>query len=79
MSPYQVLSAATAGNARILGIHDRLGAVRPGMEADLIAVPGNPLEDLDALAAISMVMVRGRIGKGDPQHPHLMSLLTSFP
>jgi imidazolonepropionase-like amidohydrolase len=49
------------------------------MEADLIAVPGNPLEDLDALAAISMVMVRGRIGKGDPQHPHLMSLLTSFP
>jgi imidazolonepropionase-like amidohydrolase len=79
MSTFQVLSAATAGNARILGIHDRLGAVRPGMEADLIAVPGNPLENLDALVAISMVMVRGRIIKGDPQHPHLMSILTSFP
>ncbi|HOS98234.1 MAG TPA: amidohydrolase family protein [Deltaproteobacteria bacterium] len=79
LSPFQVLSAATAGNARILGMHDRIGAVRPGMEADLIAVPGNPLEDLDALAAISMVMVRGRIVKGDPRHPHLMSILTSFP
>ncbi len=64
LNPYQVLSAATAGNARILGLHDRIGAVRPGMEADLIAVPGNPLEDLDALGAISMVMVRGRIIKG---------------
>lgn len=47
--PLQAIQHATANNARILGMEDQLGAVRPGYLADLIVVNGNPLADLKML------------------------------
>ena len=48
-SPHAVLKSATAVNAEILGQSGRLGLIAPGALADLIAVDGNPLDDLNLL------------------------------
>ena len=61
MRPADVLIAATSGNARLFRVADRLGAVRPGLLADLIAVEGDPAGDLAALRKIRLVMKGGRI------------------
>ena len=57
----QVLIAATSGNARYFHLADRLGAVRPGLLADLIAVQGDPTRDIAAMRAVKWVMKGGRI------------------
>jgi imidazolonepropionase-like amidohydrolase len=63
LSCAQVLMAATSGNAAILGIDNTLGSIRPGKTADMIAVQGNPLENLDAMRNVQMVMKGGRFLK----------------
>ncbi|OQW79163.1 MAG: amidohydrolase [Proteobacteria bacterium ST_bin14] len=63
MSPTAVLMAATSGNAAILGIGDRAGAIAPGMPADLVAVAGNPEQKIDAIRDVVMVMKDGIIEK----------------
>ena len=64
-SPMHALMAATSLNARSLGLDDRIGAVAPGLEADLIAVWGNPLEDITAMRRVRFVMKRGGVMKND--------------
>jgi imidazolonepropionase-like amidohydrolase len=61
MKPADVLIAATAGNARALHISDRVGAVKPGLLADLIAVEGDPTSDIGAVRKIRLVMKGGRL------------------
>ena len=48
MRPADVMVAATSGNARLFHLADRVGAVRPGLLADLVAVDGDPTSDIDA-------------------------------
>jgi imidazolonepropionase-like amidohydrolase len=59
MSPATVLIAATSGNARWLHLSDRLGSVKPGLLADLIAVEGDPTADIRAVRYVRMVMKGG--------------------
>jgi imidazolonepropionase-like amidohydrolase len=54
--------------AELLGWQDRVGALAPGRLADVIAVPGDPLDDLELLADVPFVMQSGRILQGAP-HP----------
>jgi imidazolonepropionase-like amidohydrolase len=60
-----VLHAATAGNARYFGLADR-GRISPGLLADLVAVPGDPLADLSAVTRVQFVMKGGEVVKGAP-------------
>ncbi len=61
VSPREALCWATQGNAELLGIAGETGALKHGLSADLIAVDGDPLADLGALARVSFVMSRGRM------------------
>ncbi|MEX2283874.1 MAG: amidohydrolase family protein, partial [Gemmatimonadota bacterium] len=61
--PNDAIIAATSLNAEALGLKDRIGAIARGMEADLIAVDGNPLEDITALQRVVFVMKGGKVYK----------------
>jgi imidazolonepropionase-like amidohydrolase len=55
------IAAATVTNAEILNMQDRVGRIRPGYEADLIALTGDPLLDVSKLHGVSFVMKGGSI------------------
>ena len=69
MTAVQALTAATATDARILGHEADLGRVRPQMLADLIAVSGDPTQDIGALAHVVFVMKAGVIYRRSAQEP----------
>jgi len=58
LTPLQVLRQATSGNAQIFHLADR-GSIRPGLLADLIAVAGNPTQDVAAVRQMRLVMKGG--------------------
>ncbi len=63
MSPAGALRSATSVDAVLLGIDDRLGTIAAGKLADIIAVPGNPLEDIRQTERVFFVMKEGQIVK----------------
>jgi imidazolonepropionase-like amidohydrolase len=62
-TPMEAIQAGTRVGAELLRWDDRLGTVQAGKLADLVAVNGNPLEDMKALERVSFVMVGGRVAK----------------
>ena len=61
MGPAAALSAATAGAAAVLGMSADIGRIREGALADCMVVAQNPLEDLNALGQVVLVVQQGRI------------------
>lgn len=59
MTPMQAIQAGTTGAAALLGWEDRVGALSPGLYADIIAVPGDPLGDIRRLERVTFVMKNG--------------------
>jgi imidazolonepropionase-like amidohydrolase len=59
MSPAQAIRAATLDAAKVIGQQDNLGSIAPGKFADMIAVEGNPLEDVRVLESMAGVMKGG--------------------
>ncbi len=65
MTPERVIQAATMVNAEVFGWQDRVGSIEVGKYADLIAVSGNPLNDITELQRVKFVMKGGKIIRKD--------------
>jgi imidazolonepropionase-like amidohydrolase len=63
--PMAAIVSATSLAAECLGLADKTGAVAPGLEADLIAVDGDPLRDINALRRVVWVMKGGKVYKNE--------------
>ena len=66
MTPMQAIQSATSNAADLLGKSDLLGSLKPGKYADIIAVSGNPLDDVRILENVKFVMKEGQIYKQEP-------------
>jgi imidazolonepropionase-like amidohydrolase len=63
MNPTRALRTATVDAATLLGRADRIGTIEPGKDADIIAIAGNPIEDVKRLERVDFVMKGGRVHK----------------
>lgn len=63
MRPLAAIQAGTIEAARLLGWQDRIGVLKSGYFADVVAVPGNPLDDISALQRVAFVMKGGKVYK----------------
>ena len=63
MPPVDALRSATSVSGRVLQMGDKIGAVKPGLFADLIAVEGDPTRDVSALRRVKFVMKGGVVYK----------------
>ncbi len=61
MSPADAMRATTSVPADVMGYGSELGAVRPGMLADLVVFGGNPLQDIRAARDVRVVVANGRV------------------
>lgn len=64
-SEMDAITSATSVSAMIMGWDDRVGSLEPGKHADVIAVPGNPLDDITALESVMWVMKGGTVYRDD--------------
>jgi imidazolonepropionase-like amidohydrolase len=63
MTPLASIQAGTINAAKLLEWQDKIGALKRGFAADIVAVPGNPLDDITALQKVSFVMKNGVVYK----------------
>ncbi len=63
MSPVAVLQADLLNGSKLLGWDGQIGALEPGYWADIVAVPGDPLQDVGVLQNVAFVMKGGVIYK----------------
>jgi imidazolonepropionase-like amidohydrolase len=59
MTPMQAIVSATRAAAELLGMSDQIGTIESGKLADIVAVPGNPLQDITAMQRVAFVMKDG--------------------
>ena len=64
MSEMEAIQSATTVAAKHIGLEDMIGTLEVGKQADLIAVDGNPLENIDELLSVDFVMKGGTVHKG---------------
>jgi imidazolonepropionase-like amidohydrolase len=65
MTPMASIQAATSKAAEMLGMAGELGVVAPGAYADIVAVPGDPLKDVEVLERVGFVMKDGKVYKNE--------------
>ncbi len=63
MSPLEALRSATIRPAEMLGMPGQIGVIAPGAYADIIAVDGDPLKNIEALGSVTFVMKEGQVYK----------------
>ncbi|HMF79661.1 MAG TPA: amidohydrolase family protein [Bryobacteraceae bacterium] len=65
MTPVQSLRAGTSVAATLLGLESKVGTLEPGKLADIVAVPGNPLQDIKVTQSVLFVMKEGKLFRND--------------
>jgi imidazolonepropionase-like amidohydrolase len=65
MSPAEIIKSATSRAADMLDMTGQIGVLAPGAFADVIAVNGDPLRDINALGAVTFVMKDGSVFKSE--------------
>ena len=65
LPPKIVLKAATSAAAKALGMSESIGALKPGMAADMVAMESSPLKDVAAYRTVVFVMKDGRVFRND--------------
>ena len=65
MKPIDALKSATSADAELLGLTGRIGSLERGKAADVIAVPGDPTQDILAVSKVKFVMKDGRVYRRD--------------
>ncbi|MCS5573714.1 MAG: amidohydrolase family protein, partial [Pseudomonadales bacterium] len=63
MAPVEALNSAMSAGAELLGINDELGTIESGKLADIIAINGNPLQDIKQMENVSLIIKDGQIYK----------------
>jgi len=63
MTPLQAIQASTIGNAELFGMSDKIGSIKAGKAADIVAVEGNPLKNIKELEDVDFVMKGGKVYK----------------
>jgi imidazolonepropionase-like amidohydrolase len=63
LTPAEALRAATADAARLLGLEGKVGEIKAGEFADIIAVEGDPLKDINAVEHVRFVLKGGQVVK----------------
>jgi len=66
LTPLQAIQAATVNDADLLGWSDKIGTIEPNHYADIIAVDGDPLQDITTLERVKFVMKGGVVYKSEP-------------
>jgi imidazolonepropionase-like amidohydrolase len=61
VSPKDILKIMTTNAANLLGVEKQRGSIKPGMFADIIATPDNPLDNIQTLKKVSFVMKNGKV------------------
>jgi imidazolonepropionase-like amidohydrolase len=61
VSPKDILKIMTTNAANLLGVEKQRGSIKPGMFADIIATPENPLDNIQTLKKVSFVMKNGKV------------------
>jgi imidazolonepropionase-like amidohydrolase len=62
-SPMDGIVSLTSRSAESMRLQDRIGAIAPGLDADIVAVAGDPLTDVAAMRRVTFVMKGGRVMK----------------
>ena len=65
MKPLAALQADLLNGARLMGLHGQIGELKPGYFADIVAVPGSPLDDITVVQHVAFVMKGGVIERQD--------------
>jgi imidazolonepropionase-like amidohydrolase len=66
MTPIDALKSATANDAELLGIAQKVGTLEKGKLADIVAMPGDPASDITATERVFFVMKEGKIVRNGP-------------
>jgi imidazolonepropionase-like amidohydrolase len=69
MKPAAALKAGTSADANLLGLADKIGTLEPNKLADIVAVPGDPLQNIRLTEHVFFVMKEGVIYKNDTPVP----------
>jgi len=65
-TPMDALMSGTSVSAESIGMADKIGSLKPGMEADIVATDGNPLDDITAVRKVVFVMKHGKVYRDAP-------------